>query len=172
MKNFHQSQWPQNSNMNSKVLLTITNTELRSSGSIVEHKQADLTQQPVLALLPGTTALGRSLLDTLSLLHYCGSWSKQCNNERASVSWALLSLHTSNPSTASYPLSSCCVDKYLNKDTTKWSGGVCLLFCDDGAVRSSDRTQVSFFWFLQRVKTETKVWSKIVSWKADSSEAR
>ncbi|CAK6950515.1 Hypothetical predicted protein [Scomber scombrus] len=31
---------------------------------------------------------GRSLLDTLSLLHYCGSCSKQCNNERASVSWA------------------------------------------------------------------------------------
>lgn len=33
-------------------------------------------------------ALFHSLLDTLSLLHYCGSCSKQCNNERASVSWA------------------------------------------------------------------------------------
>lgn len=33
-------------------------------------------------------ATPRSLLDTLSLLHYCGSCSKQCNNERASVSWA------------------------------------------------------------------------------------
>lgn len=27
-----------------------------------------------------------SVLDTLSMLHYCGSCSKQCNNERASIS--------------------------------------------------------------------------------------
>lgn len=33
-------------------------------------------------------AAGSSLPDTLSLLHYCGSCSEQCNNERASVSWA------------------------------------------------------------------------------------
>lgn len=36
----------------------------------------------------GMAATGCSLLDTLSLLHYCGRCSKQCNNERASVSWA------------------------------------------------------------------------------------
>lgn len=33
-------------------------------------------------------AAGSSLPDTLSLLHYCGSCNEQCNNERASVSWA------------------------------------------------------------------------------------
>lgn len=37
---------------------------------------------------PGTRTKRHPLLDTLSLLHYCGSCSKQCNNERASVSWA------------------------------------------------------------------------------------
>lgn len=38
--------------------------------------------------------VGCSLLETLSLLHYCRSCSKQCNNERALVSWAQLHPHT------------------------------------------------------------------------------
>lgn len=35
---------------------------------------------------PRRTATRCSVLDTLSMLHYCGSCSKQCNNERASIS--------------------------------------------------------------------------------------
>lgn len=66
---------------------------LRVSTHWAEQGQSEkcwlrLNRLKTLTVSPGTTAPGRSLLDTLSLLHYCWSCSKQCNNERASVSWA------------------------------------------------------------------------------------
>lgn len=85
----------------------------------------------------------RSLLDTLSLLHYCGSCNEQCNNERASISWARLRPLQPSPGPA-LPLSkaphprwqhvlsvlypACHQDDYFNKGCIKSNVGVCVSF--------------------------------------------
>lgn len=73
-------------------------------------------------------AVGRSVLDTLSLLHYCGSCSEQCNNERASISGTILLRTPSRDFQLAGTPSRHHLDLPVNKTYLEQSSGVCCLF--------------------------------------------